>query len=144
VVVLNDSGELDYDRLMQATEEVLESQCSEYLCKTELSDKENPEIDEKIAKFILDGTTRNSDGRLVMPLAWRAEVSGLLGDNFALARNILASNLEKLKNSPEKLELIEKVVKEQESLGIIEKISNLYEYIENSPSVSFLAHMPVF
>ena len=40
--------------------------------------------------------------------------------------------------------MIDKVFREQQSLGIIEKIPDLDKFIELHPECSFLAHLPVF
>ena len=72
---------------------------------------------------------RDKEGRIVVPLLWNSQVSHLLGSNQGLAVSILKSNLKKLQNNRDKLLLMDKVFKEQESMGIIERINNLPEFL---------------
>ena len=57
---------------------------------------------------------------------------------------MLYSNFNSLKNNKEKLSLIDNTIKEQCQLGIIEKINNVYDYLNNHPECSFLPNMPIF
>jgi len=66
----------------------------------------------------------------------------LLGQNYKLSRQILNSNLRKLKKN-DLLGMYDQVFKEQESLGIIEKITDVEAYIYQNPDVSFLPHTGV-
>ena len=61
-----------------------------------------------------------------------------------LASAILKSNLSKLGKDPEKLHLYDSVIKDQLSAGIVQRIPNLEEFMEENPDASFLAHMGVF
>ena len=54
------------------------------------------------------------------------------------------SNLRKLKGSPDNLLMINKAFRDQVELGVIEKISNLEQFLHEHPEACFLAHMPIF
>jgi len=56
---------------------------------------------------------------------------------------ILKSNLKKLSRNPEHLKLMDDSIKEQISLGIIEKIPNLDKFLTEHQRHSFLPHMAV-
>lgn len=94
--------------------------------------------------FVLDNTTQQHDGRLVMPLLWNGRVSNLLGNNYNLSKAILRTNLKKLSKNKDHLQMYDDVFKEQLQLGIIEQIPDLPAFLEEHPSSSFLPHMGVF
>ena len=103
------------------------------------------EIDRTLVQFVLENTTRAGDtGRIIMPLMWNADGASRISNNFALSKAILNSNFKKYKNSKDKLLLYDSVLKEQESLGVIEKIGNIRDYMREHPFCSFLGHMGVF
>lgn len=102
------------------------------------------EINDKLVKFALDNTYRDSEGRLVMPLLWNSDVSHQLARNDHLSKTILNTNLKKLKNKPDLLKLMDDAVSEQLEMGIIKKIDNPSEFLQDHPSHSFLPHMGVF
>ena len=77
-----------------------------------------------------------------MPLIWNARVSHLLGDNFALAKRILASQIKKLDSK--QIGMINDVFLEQINMGIIKKVDNIESIIGSGIPYSYLAHMPVF
>ncbi|XP_068227415.1 uncharacterized protein [Palaemon carinicauda] len=80
-----------------------------------------------------------------MPLIWNHKVKHLLGQNKTLATKILNSNFQRYsKGDGVKLKLIDQCFKEQSEQGIIERIDNLDQYLEENPNHSFLAHMAVF
>ncbi|XP_068225069.1 uncharacterized protein [Palaemon carinicauda] len=101
-----------------------------YLCKFRKDPKKN--------------TCRDRDGRLVMPLLWNGKVAHLLGKNQNLSKAILKSNFKKFSKKDNALQMIDEVSKEQEQLGIIERVTNLEQFLEENPQHSFLPHMPVF
>ncbi|XP_068215919.1 uncharacterized protein [Palaemon carinicauda] len=143
--IFNKKGKLKQSELIKATEEMLEKQCIEYLDyeKSQLSE-DDKETNKKLVKYVLDSTERDEEGRLVMPLMWNNKISHLLGKNFNLSRMILKSNLTRMKNKPEHLKMVNDVFKEQQNLGIIEKIEDINSFINEHPEASFLPHMPVF
>ena len=104
---------------------------------------ESSQINDEIVKYITDNCERASDGRIIMPLPWNSESKHLLGRNFNLSKQILSSNLKKLQKT-DRLEMYDKVFKEQENLGIVERIENVEDYIKDNPDCSFLPHMGVF
>ena len=104
------------------------------------------ETDIMLVEFVLNNTKidKDNDGRLIMPLTWNNKNSHLLSKNYHLALNILESNFNRFKNDPVKLKMYDDVFKEQERLGIIEKIEDIKQLMIEHPECSFLAHMGVF
>ena len=131
--------------LDKATNQMLEDQCS-YTLHKEHSEVDDSvvEVNEKLIKYLIENTTRNHDGRLVMPLLWNGRVAHLLGKNMRLAKSILKFNLKKLSKNKEYLQLMDDNVKEQIKLGFIEKVDNLEQFLQEHPQHSFLPHMGVF
>ncbi|XP_068242385.1 uncharacterized protein [Palaemon carinicauda] len=107
--------------------------------------EDNVENNDKIVDYILSNTTRNADGRLVMPLIGNNKVKHLLGNNRHLATQILKSNLKKftIKN-PDFLNMMDQYFKEQQELGVIERIENLEQFLLENPCHSFMDHLGVF
>ena len=139
--VLDDKGNLIESELDRAANEMLDRACNGCLDSEESVDV-NFELNNKLVKYVLENTDRTEDGRLRMPLTWNSNVSHLLGKNYNLSKAILNSLTKKLDES--KLNLIDKVFKEQESLGIIEKIENCEAFLNEHPEHSFLPYMGIF
>ena len=93
---------------------------------------------------MLNNTTRDQSGSLIMPITWNHKNSHLLAGNYKLALSILHSTVQKLRGDETKLKLYDDVFKEQVAQGIIGKISNIEEFLELHPEASFLGHMGVF
>ena len=143
--VLDEQGENLDSKIERATEDILEDLCSNTLNYDKEKFSDEVFANEKIVNHVLNNTARNSDGRLVMPLIWNNKVDHLLGRNKNLATQILNSNFKKLsKKHMDRLKLIDQTFKEQAELGIIERINNLDQFLEENPRHSFLAHMGVF
>ena len=143
--VLNEKGQVIMPELEKATKEILDRQCSELLnYDNSLQDINETETNVKLVNYVLDNTERSEDGRLVMPLMWNSKIAHLLGKNFNLSKQILKSNLRKLKRTEGGLEMVDNVFKEQEKIGIIERIENVDEYRDKHPECCFLPHMAVF
>ena len=141
--VLDENGEVVTSQLKKATDEALQ-QCTDRLMNYDSTvDVECSEVNEKLVNYVLTTYERTEDGRLIMPLPWNPECSHLLGRNFNLSKQILFSNLKKL-NKDNKLSMYNDVFKEQERLGIIERIEDVNGYINNHPDCSFLPHMGVY
>jgi hypothetical protein len=110
--------------------EILEIRCNDILnIDKQAYDETSFELNDKLLKFALDHTKRQSDGRLIMPLLWDPRVADRLGTNRSLAEKILFSNLKKLRKSPEKLTLLDQAIREQAKAGIIERIDNLDQFL---------------
>ena len=77
-----------------------------------------------------------------MPLIWNTRVSHLLGDNFALSKRILESQIKKL--DFEKNNMINNVFLEQLKLGIIEPVNDILKITTSGTPYSYLAHMLIF
>lgn len=130
--------------LEKATAQILNSISDEILGReTQIYNEDSTEINDKLINIVLDETKRARDGRLVVPLAWRANVSSALATNAGLAERILRSNERKLLKNKLHLSLMDEVFREQERLGIIERITDK-SFFEQHPNHSFLAHMGVF
>lgn len=102
------------------------------------------EQDQRVVDFVLDNTTRDSSGRLSMPLLWNPKVKHMLAKNERLSKCVLQSNLRKLEKNPEKLFLYDNVIKDQTKADVIERIHDLSLYLQDHPNASFLPHMGVF
>ena len=143
--VFDDKGEIIESQLIKAANKILEESCHRFVkSEPDDSDSGSSEINKKLVKFALEDMKRDKEGRIVVPLLWNSQVSHLLGSNQGLAVSILKSNLKKLQNNRDKLLLMDKVFKEQESMGIIERINNLPEFLREHPNHSFLPHMGIF
>ena len=129
--------------LDKATEEELNKNCNSFLNIHDQVDSDISEADREITKFIIQNSSRNSSGRLILQALWNEQVIHRLPNNYNLANNVLNSVFKKLRGDPEKLLLYDSVIKEQIDQGIIEKISNFHE-LKTSKNVSFLAHNGVF
>ncbi len=151
LAVMTEQGEIIESELQRVTEAILsadkanlEKHCSEILhYDKDVVSEVNVETNDSLVRFVLDNTTQNEDGRLIMPLTWNGKVSHLLGKNYFLSKQILKSNLKKLSKNKEKLLMTDDVFKEQEEQGVIEKIGNLDQFILEHPEHSFLPHMSV-
>ena len=141
--ILADSEEINFEKLQSASNEILEEQSRSYLNYDEVSDSERSEVDGEMAKRILTDIDRAPDGRLVVDLPWNPECKDRLAKNNNLSRKILSSIFKKL-TKDNKLQLYDQVFKEQEDLGIIERIENVEQFLEDNPDFSFLPHMPVY
>ena len=131
-------------KINKATSEILDEQ-SKFVLNIENVTKDNvtSEINNNLVKFALSNCTREDNGRIKMPLLWNSSNSHLLGKNFNLSKVILQSNFKKFKKNKDLINVVDQTFKEQESLGIIEKIENLNEFLSEHPECSFLPHMSV-
>jgi len=141
--VLDDNGEIKQAELQKATDEALIQFSQSYLNYDSCTDENYSDMNGKIIEYILSNTERTSTGRLIMPLPWNPECKHLLGMNYNLSKQILNSNLKKLKKD-NRLTLYDDVFREQEELGIVERIEDIHRYMENNPGVSFMPHMGVY
>ena len=108
------------------------------------SEGEETETNQKLVDFVLNNTTRDSEGRLVMPITWNAKNCHLLAQNYNLAVKVLESNLKVLQKDDIKLKMYNQVIKDQEELGVIERIDDIQQFLDEHPEASFLAHSAVF
>lgn len=141
-VALKD-GVIDEISLENAAKEILDSTCIEVLSYDRTYDEQDTEINQNIITTVVENTTRQEDGRLIMPLAWKTNAASL-AENFQLAKKVLKSNQNKLLKNEEKLHMMDKVFQEQENLGIIERITDEKSFKEENPHHSYIAHMGVF
>ncbi|XP_068219223.1 LOW QUALITY PROTEIN: uncharacterized protein [Palaemon carinicauda] len=143
-LVLNENGDINEQALQRATEQMLEYNCKRILNYDKEENETSVELNNSLVRYALNNATVNEDGRISMPLLWNSKVSHLLSKNYKLAEAVLKSNLKKLCKREMHLKLMDEVIKEQENLGIIEKIPNLKHYLTEHPEHSFLHHMGVF
>ena len=144
-VCLDEDTESVRNKILEANIDILDSEALNYLNVDDRQyDGSVSETNQKMIEFVLDNTVREVDGRLRMPLMWKTSNSHLLGQNLNLSKSILKSNLKKFQKNPEHLKLADNVFKEQLELGIIEKIPNMNQFLNEHPESSFLAHMCVF
>lgn len=131
--------------LESAVEDILEDQCK-YILASERESYNEQSVDEndKLTRFVISNIKRDEEGRLEVPLLWNGKISHLLAKNQNLSKQILKSNFKRYHKKKDCLKMIDDVFKEQQKLGIIEKIQNLPNFLEEHPNYSFLPHMPVF
>ena len=142
IEVIDKSGNINESELLKATKEILNNECSHFTNLDCNSYSDDHELNDKIVKFALENLTRDDEGRLVIPLLWNSNSSHLLAKNQNLAQSILNSMFKKLDS--DKLNSINEVFKEQVSLGIIEKVDNVKDFLDSNNNFSFLPHMAVF
>ena len=144
--VLKEDGNISEAELNKATDEMLLKYDEKKVLNYEQSNAEDSssEVNEQLVKFALNQTVYTEEGRLSMPLLWNNKVAHLLGRNYNLAKAVLQSNLGKLKKNKLHLQLMDETIKEQEKLGIIQRIPDLNRYLLENPEHSFLPHMGVF
>ena len=143
--VIDQEGNVDQGVLNQALDAALREQCENVLAYDQAMYEDNVvEVDKALVDHVVRNTTRAEDGRLRMPLMWNTHVSDRLANNYALSKAVLKSNLAKLSKSPKKLQMYDQVIKEQEALGVIERVDHIESYIREHPTCSFLCHMGVF
>ena len=141
--VLDETGEVVKSQLKKATDEVLQFHTRQLMNYDDTVDGDCSIENEKVVNYVLDNCECNDEGRFVMPLPWNPSCKHLLGTNFILSKQILFSNLKQL-NRDNKLAMYNEVFREQESLGIIQRIEDVTGYINQHPDCSFLPHMGVY
>ena len=135
----------DKDYSGKASDADLSKSCVECLnIDDTVYNDESIEHNDRLVRYLLDTCTRNKDGRVIMPLLWNDRVKHLLACNFNLAKSILYSNLKKLKDSENKLAMIDDTMKTLLNMEIIEPVHDIENFVKENPTCSFLAHMPIF
>ena len=143
--VLNARGHVVEEKLRDATNYILESECRNYLSYDNSEcDEQTSDLNRKLIDFTLRNLALEADGRIRVPLLWNGKLSHLLSKNERLAKVILKSSLTKLKKDKDKLLLIDQTFRDQLTEGIIERIDNLEQFKAEHPQYSFLPHMAVF
>ena len=144
-LIYNDNGTINEAKLKKAAIEIMEMESNFFInYDTETYEDSCKEIDDNLIKYTFDNMNRNTEGRLVMPVMWNPKISHLLAHNKELAIAILKSSLKKLKKDKDCMKLMNDSFKEQEKMGIIERIENLDEFLQEHPEHSFIPHMGVF
>ena len=130
------------DELLKVTNEALKMQTDALMHYDNIKCTETNELEDKIVEYVLSETERSKDGRLIMPIPWNPDCKHLLGTNYMLSKNILFSNLKKLQKN-DVLNMYNDVFKEQEQLGVIERIEDVDSFRSEHPECSFLPHMGI-
>ena len=92
-VTFDKDEEIGEVKFQNVAKNMLEKICCETLnFDTENYPDESVEKNEEIINYVLKNTTRNEEGKLVMPLIWNNKVSHLLAKNRNLAVQILRAN----------------------------------------------------
>ena len=138
--VLDEKGEIIEASLSRALKESIDNS----FLDNNTTNIENDELNDMLVNYALNNVSRKPDGRIVLPLLWNSKVCDFLGKNFNLAKSVLNSNLRKLKDKPELLNLMDDSFMEQQQLGIIEAVPDVDVFMQENPKCSFLAHMGVF
>ena len=88
--VVSDKGKLLENKLQQATDEILESECEFYLnCDQNVYNDESSDLNNQLVDFTLKNIQRKADGRLEVPLLWNGKVSHLLSKMKDFLRSYL-------------------------------------------------------
>ena len=109
----------------------------------EIKNENYSEVDIKIADYVLDNMTRNESGRVFVPLMWNNKIESCLSQNYNLSKKVLNTTRKKHGKVKGNLEMIDSVFKEQETMGIIEKIYDVDKYVHDNPDCKFLPHMAI-
>ena len=150
--VVDDAGHLDESKLDKALnsqlinsrDDTFNESCINYHQYDENNDSEIwSDRDKQLVFNALDNMQTDSDGRIIVPILWNERTSDSLATNYFLARQILLSNLNKLKSSPNNLLMIDDVFTDQLDRGIISEIDNVDSFLATNKNASFLAHMAV-
>lgn len=151
--VLDDFGRVDEEKLDLIVKSHIDDvkikfneNDNNYMCE---NDENNSCLLSNKQKEILEKTMGNiykEEGRLVAPIVWKEETKHNLANNFYLSKKVLDSNIKKLKSDTSKLQIYDKNLKDQEELGILERIPNTGEFLSSysEDQISFLAHMGVW
>ena len=131
------------ERIKSASKSKLDEMLDHCINLYDESVEEYSELDKSLFKYVLDNVERDESGRIVVPALWDKQAEHLLSDNFNLAHKILWSTYKKLKNRPEALSQYDDVIQDQLREGIVEKIPDLREFLEENPNASFLPHSAV-
>lgn len=143
--VVNKKGQIVQSELDKATHEILNEECLKLLnCDQNLKDEIESVTNRRMVEYVLGNTVQKPDGRLIMPLMWNNKIVHLLGKNFNLSKQILKSNLKRWNRVEGRMDMVNSVFKEQEQLGIIERIEDLKGFMEQHPECCFLPHMGIF
>ena len=144
-ILLDDNDVLNDLELSEATDAALQLELNRVLnYDKEEDDPVNTETNTLVSRYVLNTMEVDSDGRIIVRLPWNNKNKHLLSKNYNLSKKILKSNFDKLNKSSDKLTMYNAVFKEQENLGIIEKIVDVDEFIQSNPDCCFLPHMGVF
>ena len=131
---------MDVDK---ATHDVLIENCNKLLNIHDMVEDAVSDMDTYLARFVIENSYRNDEGRLVVPALWNSSVLHRLPNNYKLATKVLESVYKKLKADPVKLLQYDNEIKNQIENGIMVRVGNFKELI-NDINVSFLPHNGVF
>ena len=144
--VLDSLGRIQHDKVQKATDQIFELQCRQYISQDDdVYNDTSCELNKNLIDYTIKNIKCTDEGRIQIPLLWNGKVKNDLADNCNLAKVILKTSLKKLqRDGDQKLDLIDQTFRKQEEIGIIERIDNLEEYLNEHPGSSFLPHMSIF
>jgi len=134
--------ESEHDSISKAPPEVMEKVCDEYL-HYDCTNDTTSESDKNLTAYVIDNSSRDSDGRLILPALWDPRVKNQLPNNYKLANSILSNTLKKFGSDHDKLKQYDDVIQQQLGSGVLDRMPDL-DALKNDPSKSFLAHNAVF
>ena len=123
---------------------LLNENCVKYLNYHENIDEVSVIENDNLATFTLGDIERDVEGKLIVPIMWDSRTSHLLSKNYFICNGLLQSNLHKLQKTSRTHSMVNQVFKEQLDNGIIERITDLPQFMLGKPQCSFLGHMPIF
>ena len=140
--ILDDHGNVNIMKLNEASVETLEALSSSFMNYDNHCDEENI-LNTEVVENILGNVDRTVNGRLIMDLPWNPNCKDKLATNTNLSKKILLSNYKRLIKE-DKLTMYDAVFREQEDVGVIERIEDVEGFLKSHPEHSFLPHMGVF
>src|SRR5215469_13433913 len=104
--------------------------------------EEEKDMEKEVTNFVLQNTHKNREGRWEMAIPWLSRYKGLLGRNDQLSLSVLKSVKKKYKGT-DILNRVDKVIKDQQEIKIIERVDNWEDFKNGFPSYSFISHFPL-
>ena len=142
---MNDDYNLTNTIINESNFQNLNKYCHELLnIDTDLVNENAIDAQADIIDHALDVTTRDETGRLIMPILWDKVNCKNLANNSYLSKQILESQRRKFDKMPDKLNMIDLVIKDQLEQGVVSKIPDLDQFRADNPDYSFIPHKPVF
>lgn len=143
--ILDNKGKVVEHRLESAAEQILNDEYKYFVGYDSHHYKEDTSVlNDQLISYTLGKIERNDEGRIIVPLLWNGSVAHHLSKNEGLAKAVLSTTGKKLRKNPELLKLVDETLREQENVGIIERVFNIESFKKEYPQYSFLAHMPIF
>ena len=143
-LVISKKGKIDIKLLDQALDKLSCKNISDILGYDQPFNEESNEYNDILMNFLMGNIRQLDNGRLEMPILWNPNVAHLLGKNYNLSVRVLQSNLRRLNKIENGLQMTDEVFKEWQNMGVIERIPNFDQFLQENPNCSFVPHMSVF